>query len=93
MNIYELKEKPIGQMTGEAFLFPENGGLTAEYSGKKYVYGISGIAQLFGCGMPTADRIKKKRQNRQCRYPSRAKNRCQCRACIGIGGTQYRRER
>ena len=26
---------------------------------KKYVYGISGIARLFGCSMPTANRIKK----------------------------------
>ncbi|HCC52888.1 MAG TPA: hypothetical protein DEQ30_13245, partial [Porphyromonadaceae bacterium] len=26
---------------------------------KKYVYGIVGIARLFGCSMPTANRIKK----------------------------------
>ena len=26
---------------------------------KKHVYGIHGIAQLFGCSMPTAHRIKK----------------------------------
>ena len=26
---------------------------------KKYVYGISGIAKLFGCSIPTANRIKK----------------------------------
>ena len=26
---------------------------------KKYVYGIGGIARLFGCSMPTANRIKK----------------------------------
>lgn len=25
---------------------------------KKYVYGIAGIARLFGCSMPTANRIK-----------------------------------
>ena len=25
---------------------------------KKYVYGVRGIAQLFGCSMPTANRIK-----------------------------------
>ncbi len=25
---------------------------------KKYVYGIVGIARLFGCSMPTANRIK-----------------------------------
>lgn len=27
--------------------------------GKEYVYGIGGIARLFGCSMPTANRIKK----------------------------------
>lgn len=26
---------------------------------RKYVYGISGIARLFGCSLPTANRIKK----------------------------------
>ena len=26
---------------------------------KKYVYGIGGIARLFGCSIPTANRIKK----------------------------------
>lgn len=26
---------------------------------KKYVYGIDGIAQIFGCSRPTASRIKK----------------------------------
>ena len=27
--------------------------------GKRYVYGIEGIARLFGCSKPTANRIKK----------------------------------
>ena len=27
-------------------------------SSKKYVYGIAGIARIFGCSMPTANRIK-----------------------------------
>ena len=27
--------------------------------GRKYVYGIPGIARLFGCSLPTANRIKK----------------------------------
>lgn len=26
---------------------------------KKYVYGIAGIAKLFGCSIPTANRIRK----------------------------------
>jgi hypothetical protein len=62
MNINELKEKPIWQMTGEEFLFLQQNGeensLTTNPN-KKYVYGIIGIAQLFGCSMPTAHRIKK----------------------------------
>jgi len=35
--------------------------VTTDYTGKekRYVYGISGIAQLFNCSMTTANRIKK----------------------------------
>ena len=29
---------------------------------RKYVYGIAGIARLFGCSLPTANRIKKSGQ-------------------------------
>jgi hypothetical protein len=66
MNINELKLKPIWQMTGEEFLYLHqnseqktvaNPSITSP--NKKYVYGILGIAQLFGCSMPTAHRIKK----------------------------------
>lgn len=49
-------------MTGEEFLFLQQTAVDnspAVSSGKKYVYGIIGIAQLFGCSMPTAQRIKK----------------------------------
>jgi hypothetical protein len=66
MNISELKTKPIWQMTGEEFLYLQHNGeqkATANSPtpnpNKKYVYGILGIAQLFGCSMPTAHRIKK----------------------------------
>ena len=53
-------------MTGEEFLYLHQNGEervtvnqpTANPT-KKYVYGILGIAQLFGCSMPTAHRIKK----------------------------------
>ena len=54
-------------MTGEEFIF-----LSKHASGqtktqlrpvtdteRKYVYGILGIAKLFGCSLPTANRIKK----------------------------------
>jgi len=66
MNIIDLKVKPIWQMTGEEFLFlQQNGGQIAKVEpfvvnpNKKYVYGLQGIAHLFGCSMPTANRIKK----------------------------------
>jgi len=66
MNINELKEKPIWQMTGGGFLFLQHNGsqnrktdFSAVNPNKKYVYGILGIAQLLGYSMPTAYRIKK----------------------------------
>ena len=55
-------------MTGEEFIFlnrhalPENEVRTVQPAAdkdNKYVYGIGGIARLFGCSMPTANRIKK----------------------------------
>ncbi|KAA6329717.1 hypothetical protein EZS27_012710 [termite gut metagenome] len=65
MNIHELKEKPLWQMTGEEFLFlqqnsehKETQPVTLNDTSKRYVYGISGIARLFGCSIPTANRIK-----------------------------------
>ena len=66
-NLHELLSKPVWQMTGEEFIF-----LSKHASGqtetqpqpvtdteRKYVYGILGIAKLFGCSLPTANRIKK----------------------------------
>jgi DNA invertase Pin-like site-specific DNA recombinase len=53
-------------MTGEEFLYlqkinenkkPEI--VSLNNSTKKHVYGIAGIARLFGCSIPTANRIKK----------------------------------
>lgn len=68
MKISELKEKPLWQMTGEEFLYlqqshnPEQKGKdnSEEQSSTKktFVYGLSGIARLFGCSIPTANRIK-----------------------------------
>lgn len=55
-------------MTGEEFIFLNRHALqesevktaqSAPGKEKKYVYGIGGIARLFGCSMPTANRIKK----------------------------------
>ena len=66
-DIQELLSKPVWQMTGEEFIM-----LSRHASGqteaqpqpvtdtsRKYVYGIPGIARLFGCSLPTANRIKK----------------------------------
>ena len=56
-------------MTGEEFLTiinekkPEESALVTSDSDrntdKHYVYGLAGIARLFGCSIPTANRIKK----------------------------------
>ena len=67
MEIKDLKNKPLWQMTGEEFLYLQQTGATTQStptpvvdtSQKRYVYGITGIAKLFGCSMPTAHRIKK----------------------------------
>ena len=68
MQLDELFKKPLWQMTGEEFLFLQNSYLqganyvpapVAETSKKRYEYGIRGIAKIFGCSIPTANRIKK----------------------------------
>lgn len=67
MTINELLGKPVWQMTGEELLFlAQHGnmsanGETAKASSKeekRYVYGLAGITRLFGCSLPTANRIK-----------------------------------
>jgi hypothetical protein len=65
MDFHKLKEKLLWQMTGEELVYLlQSEGITNEVvtpvidSSKKYVYGIAGIARLFGCSMPTANRIK-----------------------------------
>ena len=67
MTIKELLDKPVWQMTGEELLFltqhgkMSTSGETAKASSKeekRYVYGLAGIARLFGCSLPTANRIK-----------------------------------
>ena len=60
--------KPLWQMTGGEFLFLSKSGTAnieipnpkvVDVTSPKYVYGLSGIATLFGCSIPTANRIKK----------------------------------
>ena len=66
-NIQELLSKPVWQMTGEEFIMLSRhafGQTEAQPqpvtdTSRKYVYGIPGIAKLFGCSLPTANRIKK----------------------------------
>ncbi|MEK6525133.1 DUF3853 family protein [Myroides odoratimimus] len=70
MYISELKEKPVWQMTGEELLqllqtvslkeFQQlNTPQETQQSTKRYVYGIRGIADLLGCSITTANKIKK----------------------------------
>ena len=68
MILEELLGKPVWQMTGEELLFlarhdyqsnNTNTVTTATKEQKRFVYGIAGIARLFGCSLPTANRIKK----------------------------------
>ena len=67
MTINELLDKPVWQMTGEELLFlarhgnMSTNGETAKASSKeekRYVYGLAGIARIFGCSLPTTNRIK-----------------------------------
>ena len=67
MNIANLLQKPLWQMTGEEFIYLSKSAghdneteskviTTIDASSSKYVYGLSGIASLFGCSIPTANR-------------------------------------
>ena len=68
MTINELLGKPVWQMTGEKLFFlvqhgniSTNGKVAKTTSAKeerRYVYGLAGIARLFGCSLPTANLIK-----------------------------------
>lgn len=64
-NLNQLLQKPIAMMTGEELCFlitksvesTEVG--TPQTASKGNYYGIEGIARVFGCSVPTANRIKK----------------------------------
>lgn len=68
INLQELMQTPVCMMTGEqlAYLI-SNLSLIAKqpkedvepHKAKHLVYGIKGIADVFGCSIPTANRIKK----------------------------------
>ena len=68
MEIQPLLSKPVWQMTGEELLFlsrqtahiDSHTASTQETpTEKRYVYGIAGLCEIFGCRKPTAIRIKK----------------------------------
>lgn len=68
MEIQPLLSKPVWQMTGEELLFLSRQTANSDShttsiketpTEKKYVYGIAGICEIFGCSKPTAIRIKK----------------------------------
>lgn len=69
ISLEQLLQKPVCYMSGEelAYLINNIGVLTgkstsedrAQTPDKKLAYGIKGIAETFGCSIPTANRIKK----------------------------------
>ena len=65
LDIKQLLQKPIAMMTGEELTFLLNSSMEAKVNEqtpvvqKRTYYGIEGIAQVFGCSVPTANRIKR----------------------------------
>lgn len=64
-NLSQLLQKPIAMMTGEELCFliakyvESTEKSTSQVAPKGNFYGIEGIARVFGCSVPTANRIKK----------------------------------
>ena len=65
IDINLLLKKPVAMMTGEELFFLLSKGIEskstnmAQSTSKGNYYGIEGIARIFGCSVPTANRIKK----------------------------------
>ena len=62
VTIEQLLEKPVCMMSGEEFvLLLQNAdkGTAKAPAERHYEHGIAGIAKIFGCSIPTANRIKK----------------------------------
>ena len=66
MDKNHLLDKPLWQMTGSEFLSlqknAESGSdnpVEIKQPGVKYVYGLRGLAELLGCSIPTAFRVKR----------------------------------
>ena len=68
MTINELLGKPVWQMTGRELLYlAQHGNISTSIEStkassskkeKRYVYGLAGIARLFGSSLPPPNRIK-----------------------------------
>ena len=64
-NFNQLLQKPIAMMTGEELRFligkrvETTESPTSQTTSRGNYYGIEGIARVFGCSVPTANRIKK----------------------------------
>ena len=65
IDINQLLQKPVAMMTGEELLFLFSKGIESKNTkisqsvSKGNCYGIEGIARIFGCSVPTANRIKR----------------------------------
>ncbi len=65
IDIEQLMQKPVAMMTGEELtqllgsFTSSNNASTPVAQPSKMFYGIAGIAEVFGCSVPTANRIKK----------------------------------
>ena len=76
MEIQTLLSKPVWQMTGEELLFLSRQIVDTEShttsnnketpTEKRYVYGIAGICESFGCSKPTAILIKNTGRSKDC---------------------------
>lgn len=65
IDIDQLLQKPVAMMTGEELFLLLSKGIEsnntnmAQSVSRGNYYGIEGIARIFGCSVPTANRIKK----------------------------------
>lgn len=70
LSIEQLMQTPVCMMTGEQLAFlmsnlqllagkSDNNAEKVEDKPKNVVHGIKGIADIFGCSIPTANRIKR----------------------------------
>lgn len=70
LSIEQLMQTPVCMMTGEQLAFlmsnlslladkSDDNAAQAESTPKNVAYGIKGIADIFGCSIPTANRIKR----------------------------------